>query len=836
MAVNPITSESLTVDYKSLMKIPIADRVKAATSVDTFAQSILTALTPIEIAKAFPDYYRRQLPDISNFLAASRYLDGGGTPHQTGGGEQGYTPAGKYDGETKPGGKRPAGTPEPTVAEMKKKLLEKGVDVDNTYANAKNGILEGDKRFSYLKKMSDEDLKKSGLQRVQDENGKTLIKAVPSEYEAMTKEQVLEEYKKEFPATSFSPRERATLDLIAKREGSKDPNIIFGDVGGKPGSGQYSQQLKAMGYTKPLTEMTIAEVRALQKDLIKLTKGRIGKGDLGTSAVGSGQMIGTTLEDNLKALGIPQDQWDKIKFSKELQEKLTLSNFKLMGIGDPNADPSTWNHTALGEQYESFNTSKFPPMTPQEAESIRNKSNVRPELTENITPEEAITKLNEVKNNIYKDEFTRMMYDKPSTTSSEYIQAPFDDRNVTVLHGQSDTFTSRSNPGVIAAGIDNIDPRLVTLGDAAIRAFEKMNPGYTVRVISGKRTEATNSGSSKSRHLRGGAVDYEIVDPDGNVLPNLGGGKSGVRAEAGFYAPKYEEFGRYMEAARVNLAKDDPRYNENQVVSGLHFGGTWWMDSMHMQLGGQGALGNLYSGFKSPDQLRKEGQPEVIVQAVENAIKAGANKSVNEEEMQQLSDFLYNEGKAPIEVIEKVNPVVAEKLQKEIENKEKTSEQVAASTPPVPAEEPKLALGGNLYGLNEDLTLVDNETGEAVAQVGKNEKLVKQGTTMQVTSTDRLKAEELSQKYDTNEMETRLENIESDVEDYRTQQMQKRDVPRPAAPTAAPVDNSWRESLAMRHYDESPSYRRAMNRVRGRPETGPNQYDHFTKATIASKV
>ena len=134
------------------------------------------------------------------------------------------------------------------------------------------------------------------------------------------------------------------------------------------------------------------------------------------------------------------------------------------------------------------------------------------------------------------------------------------------------------------------------------------------------------------------------------------------------------------------------------------------------------------------------------------------------------------------------------------------------------------------------MTLVDNETGEAVAQVGKNEKLVKQGTTMQVTSTDRLKAEELSQKYDTNEMETRLENIENDVEDYRTQQMQKRDVPRPAAPTAGPVDNSWRESLAMRHYDESPSYRRAMNRVRGRPETGPNQYDHFTKATIASKV
>lgn len=832
MAVNPITSESLTVDFKTLMSIPVGNRVRAASYSQEFLQSILNALTPIQIAKAFPDYYRKSLPDVSNFLTSYIQTRNGGRYDQTGGGNQGYTP-GYYDGETKPSGSsRPAGAPPPTIEEMKETLLKKGIDVDGTLNLVKQGaVLEGDERMSAIKSMTDEELKAVGMQRIQDENGKTLIQMAPSRYEGMSEAQVLEEYKRTFPKTNVSPRERATLDLIAKREGSKDPNVIFGDVGGKPGSGQYSQQLKAMGYTKPLTEMTIAEVRALQKDLIKLTKGRIGKGDLGTSAVGSGQMIGSTLESNLKALGIPEDQWDKIKFTKELQERLTLSNFKLMGIGDPNADPSTWNHAALGQQYESFDTSKFPPMTQQEAESVRSKSDVRPELTENISPQEALVKLKEVESNIYKDEFTRMMYEKPSPTSSAYIQAPFDDRVVTVLHGQSDTFASRSSQGVVAAGIDNIDPRLVTLGDAAIRAFEKMNPGYSVRVISGKRTEATNSGSPTSRHLRGGAVDYEIVDPDGNVLPNLGGGKSGVRAEAGFYAPKYEEFGRYMEAARLNLAKDDPRYNENQVVAGLHFGGNWWMDSMHMQLGGKGALGDLYSGFKSPDQLRREGQPEVIVQAVENAIQAGANKSINEEEMQQLSDFLYSEGKAPIEVIEKVNPVVAEKLQKEIEKKEEASAQ-AAATPVAPVDGSKpqqFALGGNMYGLNEDMTLVETATGNPIAQIGQNEKIEKQGNAIQVTPETKLKADELTEKYD---MSSDVEDRMSDMEDRIDNQNNNNQIVQKAREPERVQNNapeSWRESIASGDRPVSPSFNRAMARTKFFPEG-----HHFNRSSPAS--
>lgn len=179
------------------------------------------------------------------------------------------------------------------------------------------------------------------------------------------------------PGGNFTPRERAVLDFIAKREGSKDPNIVFG--------GQ--RYVSRLGLDKkPLTERTISEViNEVMPQLRQLSKadgyGKNSKGQIvGTSAVGTGQMIEGTLKSNLAALGIAEKDWDKIKFDKTLQERLTLQNFKSSGIGDANADPSTWNMGALGQQYESLNPSRgFKPMSQSEMQEIRNASPARPE-------------------------------------------------------------------------------------------------------------------------------------------------------------------------------------------------------------------------------------------------------------------------------------------------------------------------------------------------------------------------------------------------------------------------------------------------------------------------
>lgn len=91
MAVNPITTEELTINFSDLLKIPVSDRVQAVMMSPDYSNALLNSLTPIQMAKAFPDYYRRELPDISNFILGNRYLDekGAGAFHQKGGGDYG---------------------------------------------------------------------------------------------------------------------------------------------------------------------------------------------------------------------------------------------------------------------------------------------------------------------------------------------------------------------------------------------------------------------------------------------------------------------------------------------------------------------------------------------------------------------------------------------------------------------------------------------------------------------------------------------------------------------------------------------------------------------------
>lgn len=180
MAVNPITSDDLTIDMKSLLSIPVSDRVQTAASDSGFAQALMQALTPIQLAKAFPDYYRKELPDISNFILANRYLDSGGVFNQKGGGEYGYYPPEMYkDGKPLPSGQRPFGVPEATLEEMRESLLEKGIDVDKTYDAIGNGIAADDPKVEFLKNTSPEKLAEMGIESFKDDSGKLIYRMAP---------------------------------------------------------------------------------------------------------------------------------------------------------------------------------------------------------------------------------------------------------------------------------------------------------------------------------------------------------------------------------------------------------------------------------------------------------------------------------------------------------------------------------------------------------------------------------------------------------------------------------------------------------------------------------
>lgn len=195
MAIDPSALNDLTIDFSELMRVPVGDRAAAASSSSSFLQGILNSLTPIQVAQAFPSYYRDDLPDISNFITKnieSKLAAGGMSWDQTGGGDQG-TARPSYTGETAlPSRARPASTPAPTMKDIKNELLKKGIDVDKTKQTIGTGLLENSPAAKRFKGVKPEELAKMGIQRTEDDNGKTILKVMPTKASQMTDEQIVE--------------------------------------------------------------------------------------------------------------------------------------------------------------------------------------------------------------------------------------------------------------------------------------------------------------------------------------------------------------------------------------------------------------------------------------------------------------------------------------------------------------------------------------------------------------------------------------------------------------------------------------------------------------------
>ena len=154
MATNPITTEDLTISFSELLKIPVGDRVQAAMLSPDYQNALINSLTPIQMAKAFPDYYRRDLPDISNFVLGNRYLDDKGAAafNQKGGGDY---------GEDKPlyDGKRKTSPPPKTVVDT---ILESAKIYQ---ATGKTGVTSAIKNVNEKKIMSTADVSLSPQER-----------------------------------------------------------------------------------------------------------------------------------------------------------------------------------------------------------------------------------------------------------------------------------------------------------------------------------------------------------------------------------------------------------------------------------------------------------------------------------------------------------------------------------------------------------------------------------------------------------------------------------------------------------------------------------------------
>lgn len=561
MARNP---KSLTIDYKTIMAIPMNARQKMVQQGQL--DPLAVALTPGQRAALFPDYYKWDL----NKMAGQKSEFGTTSSTTT------------------------SGNPSSITSGYKTRVKNNSTN-NKPVEPVKKGISPGDFRRIEANPMLAGYADSIGKQNVSPQN----------------------DFK------GFTGKEKAVIKMIAKREGSTDPNIIFGDVGNKGGTGKYS---KALGLdNKKLSDMTINEVIDLQGKLRQLTKadgiGVIDGRVVGTSAVGMGQMIEGTLKSNLQKLGIPEDQWDKVKFDGHLQNRLTLQNFR-DNVGDPN-DPNSWNMTGLQNQWESFDTRKGKaPLSQTEIESVQSETSELVEKTNNATP----VKFNQVQS---ADELAAIIPDDASIntipTATPVVAKVTGDK----LKPIDDPLAYMNSRNPRGADIDEVDPVLLKSYSEGIQQFEKNNPDYEVQVFgpaSGVRSRGSTHNHGIQPNGYGGAIDLVIVDKKtGQQLTNFNRSYPGQIGSPGETAPLYAEL---HSAARLAQAHYFPDSNKITFGGGFVSGDTR-LDLMHGDLTHRGDMSgfNFETGY-SDQQMKTYG--------IKNNVSIGNNT-------QELASQIYGQ-------------------------------------------------------------------------------------------------------------------------------------------------------------------------------------------------
>jgi hypothetical protein len=117
----------------------------------------------------------------------------------------------------------------------------------------------------------------------------------------------------------------STLKEIADAEGTEDQgyNIVFGTPRGGSSS-RFINPTDANNKTMKLTSMTLKELDTFQRKLINATRDKVNgvQPGYGTSAVGKYQVTRPTLELARTKLGYSRKEWNKLKYTPELQEQI----------------------------------------------------------------------------------------------------------------------------------------------------------------------------------------------------------------------------------------------------------------------------------------------------------------------------------------------------------------------------------------------------------------------------------------------------------------------------------------------------------------------------------
>ena len=614
---------------------------------------------------------------------------------------------------------------------------------------------------------------------------------------------------------NFTAKERATLDFVAQREGATNPNVVFGGT-------RYESQL---GLDKvPLTERSVADVinnimpqlRSLSKaDGYGVLNGRV----VGTSAVGTGQMVESTLKANLRHLGIPESEWGKIKFDKKLQERLTLANFETSGIGDPN-NPKSWNYDRLAQQYESIKkraitaeeiakidsatdsiqtgqlggTEPVDTSTPGSDTAIRplrnDGSKFDPLVLDNLDPRVKdfyMNKATEYEKKALEKAITKLGIDGVNQTTAKYPTANPAMVNTKIM-GESDRFS------VIKGDIADVDPRLTNLLKDASR---DLPAGYTVRAISGKDARSTGT----KNHPGGLAVDVQIYNDKGELLKYDGN------------SPDWKEYEKLYRSVYI---RGQDLYPDQKFI----WGGAWQSkaagngDPMHYQIVNPNVVGSSQTSGRysferglDPNHDFARNTPNNQLTAEERAYYDESIRAKIIAEKQTLTNpnvtaEPITAATAPVTDTPKVDASGSDVGTMNLKQPEATP--VPAPVPNETDTAPKMKLGGEANLVDEPLSVVNKQTGEEQLSFNGNEEVNIKDGRAEVKNEYKKATEETQQKTDTGPA---LEKAATPEAEKPKNQMRM-------IGTNKPPTNPWSQQMADNYSPYSPSASRAFNQIK----------------------
>ena len=378
--------------YKNLKKLNIQERIEAAKT-PGIGQTLMSALTPTQIAELFPRYYLMKEPDISGFLKAMPTSMSAARQAQFQEQLQ-NTASGEASGKNMESGGwrrklqqgvnsesatvlRPGQSPAP-------KLTPEQLATVNLLVSGKN-IAADDPSVKFISTLSPEQLKTVGLEKYKGEGDKEFYKYLAPQISDEEAKKSLEQKGSlqesseikdskgrviSTSSTDIKPHERALLDTIASGE-ARTYNTLVG--GGSfydfsshptPGPSQAAGRYQFLGSTwrsvvrdynkqnpdKPITDFTPksqdrAALFLAQKDYTRRT-GRNLSDDLQSKDPKIRENIGSMLKSGLGGEGM-NTTWQAFQLRDKSHWQQTYeSNLRRnQGYVEASKDPFTGNYT-----------------------------------------------------------------------------------------------------------------------------------------------------------------------------------------------------------------------------------------------------------------------------------------------------------------------------------------------------------------------------------------------------------------------------------------------------------------------------------------------------------